>query len=303
MPKSMTGFGRGECIRYDRRFKVELKSVNHRFSEFTIKLPRFLNPFEDRIRRRLAKDITRGKVDVWVSFDSFTQKDITVHVNKGFADAYMDALRKLSVRYRLGELEARPALELLAKNPEVIVFDKFETALSSQTSQQEIWETLSDAMEQAMEQYNQMRNTEGIAMAEDIKTNHEKAMQMLSQIKTRAPLIVEEQAIKLNERMTDMLARMGQSPDEARILTEVAILADKGCINEEIARLESHLKQLASMLKEKEAVGRKMDFIMQELNREANTIGAKSADIQMTQLAVELKSVIEKIREQVQNIE
>lgn len=303
MPKSMTGFGRGECLRYDRRFKVELKSVNHRFSEFTVKLPRFLNPFEDKIRKRLAKDITRGKVDVWVNFESFTPKDITVNVNKGFADAYVEALKSLSSRYGFGELKSVPALELLAKNQDVLVFDKFESALTSDDSKQEIWETLSGALEQAMEQYNRMRDAEGLAMIIDIKNKLSEAMDLLIQIKERAPVIVEEQATKLNERVTDLMTRMNQKPDESRMLTEVAILADKGCINEETARLESHLNQLASMLMEREAVGRKMDFLMQELNREANTIGSKSSDVQMTQLAVELKSVIEKIREQVQNIE
>jgi len=303
MPKSMTGFGRGECLSNDRRFKVELKSVNHRFSEFNVKLPRFLNPFEDRIRKRLAKNIARGKVDVWIDFESYTQKDISININESFADAYVSTLEKLSSRYNFGELPAAPVIELLAKNSEVIVFDKFESALSSEAVQQEIWAALSDALDIAMGKYNDMRETEGIAMVEDIKSNHAKAMELLNKIKARAPLITKEHAAKLHDRITEMLARMEQKPDDGRILTEVSILADKSDINEEIARLESHLQQLVSMLNEKEAVGRKMDFLMQELNREANTIGSKSSDIQMTKLAVELKSVIEKIREQVQNIE
>jgi len=301
MPKSMTGFGRGECIRYDRRFKIELKSVNHRFSEFAIKLPRFLNPFEDRIRKRLAKDITRGKVDVWITFDSFTQKDIIVQVNEGFADAYVEALNALSNRYSLEDMPASTAINLLARNPEVLTFDKFESAMSDDT-QHELWETLSVAMEEAMIQYNSMRETEGRAMVEDIKVNHAKAMSLLDRVIERAPKIIDEHAAKLKERITEMMAKMGQKPDESRMYTEIALMADKGCISEEIARLESHLQQLLTMLDE-DAVGRKMDFLMQELNREANTIGSKSSDVQMTKLAVELKSIIEKIREQVQNIE
>ena len=303
MPKSMTGFGRGECIRYDRRFKVEIKSSNHRYSDFSIKLPRSLNPFEDRIRRRLAKDIARGKVDVWVNFDSFTQRDVVVQVNDVFADAYMDALRALGERYQLGEPGMIPSLELLAKNPEIITFDKFESVLSSAESQQEVWETLSDALELALEQHSIMRGTEGAAMARDIASHHAEAVELLAQIKCRAPIVVQDQAAKLNDRVGELAAQLGQQPDEARLITEIVILADKGCINEEIARLESHLQQLAQMLNEEEAVGRKLDFLMQELNREANTISSKSPDINMTQLAIELKSVIEKIREQVQNIE
>jgi len=301
MPKSMTGFGRGECIRYDRRFKVELKSVNHRFSEFAIKLPRFLNSFEDKIRRRLANEITRGKVDVWVSFDSFTQKDISIQINEGFADSYMAALTALSERYGFEKVPAATAVDLLAKNPEVLAFDKFESAMNSDT-QKELWETLDEALTLAMNQYNLMRDNEGAAMVEDIANHHKNAMALLVQIKERAPQIIDEQADKLKSRINDMIGRMGNKPDDGRILTEIAVLADKGCISEEIARLESHLQQLMSMLKE-ESVGRKMDFLMQELNREANTIGSKTSDIQMTNLAVELKSIIEKIREQVQNIE
>ena len=303
MPKSMTGFGRGECFSNDRRFKVELKSVNHRFSEFNIKLPRFLNPFEDRIRKTLANNIARGKVDVWIDFESYTQKDISININKSFADAYVGALKKLSSRYGFGELTANPAMELLAKNSEVIIFDKFESALSSEEVQQEMWETLSGALNMAMDKYNEMRETEGVAMIEDIRSNHSKAMDLLNDIKTRAPLITKDHAQRLSDRISEMLARLEQKPDDGRILTEISILADKSDINEEIARLESHLQQLFSMLSETEAVGRKMDFLMQELNREANTIGSKSSDVQMTKLAVDLKSVIEKIREQVQNIE
>ena len=303
MPKSMTGFGRGECLSHDRRFKVELKSVNHRFSEFNVKLPRFLNPFEDRIRKRLAAHIARGKVDVWIDFESYTQRDISVSINEGLADAYVATLKSLSERYGLGGLPSGSTIELLAKNPEVIVFDKFESALSSAAVQQEMWETLCTALDQAMMQYNHMRDREGVAMVDDIKNNHGKAMTLLEKVKKRAPLVIKEHATKLHDRISEMLSRMEQKPDEGRLLTEVSVLADKSCINEEIARLESHLHQLASMLKEEGAVGRKMDFLMQEMNREANTIGSKSSDIIMTTLAVELKSIIEKIREQVQNIE
>ena len=302
MLKSMTGFGRGECIRHDRRFKVELKSVNHRFSDFTIKVPRFLNPFEDRIRHRLAKDIVRGKVDVWVNFESFTQDDITIQVNDVYADAYMAALKVLSLRYGLGEVPIN-ALELLAKTPDIIVSDRYESALSTNTSKEEVWEGLSEALEIAIAQYTQMREKEGAALAKDIWEKHERSCALIAEIREQVPQALEEYAARLRDKINDIVAKMGGKADDGRILTEVALMADKSDINEEMTRLESHLEQLASMMQEKGSIGRKMDFLVQELNREANTIGSKSADVTLTKSVVELKSLIEKIREQVQNIE
>jgi uncharacterized protein (TIGR00255 family) len=299
----MTGFGRGECIRHNRRFKVELKSVNHRFNDFTIKVPRFLNPFEDRMRHLLAKNITRGKVDMWVNFESFTPEDITVSVNEVYADAYMGALTRLGARYRLGDIPLGTAIELLAKTPDIIVFDKYESALSSEVVKDEIWATLSEAIMQAITQYNQMRETEGAALVKDIREKYDRVCEIIIEIRKRVPAAVKEHASRLRDRMGELVAKLGNKPDDSRLLTEIALLADKVDINEELTRLESHLAQLAGMLSEDEAVGRKMDFLMQEMNREANTIGSKSTDISMTQSVVELKSLIEKIREQVQNIE
>jgi uncharacterized protein (TIGR00255 family) len=303
MLKSMTGFGRGECICHGRRFRVEIKSVNHRFSDFTIKVPRFLNPFEDRIRHRLAKDIIRGKVDIWVNFESFTSDDITIQVNDVYADAYMNALKKLSARYNLGEVPAETALELLAKTPDVIVSDRYESALSTDTAKDEVWEGLSDALEQALVNYNKMRETEGAALAKDIQEKYGLSRKLVSEIRARVPRAVEEHATKLRDRVNDLTDKLGGKSDDGRLLTEIALLADKSDIDEEMTRLESHYKQLAEMMQEKGAIGRKMDFLVQELNREANTIGSKSADISLTKSVVELKSLIEKIREQIQNIE
>ena len=303
MPKSMTGFGRGESIHKNRRFKVEIKSVNHRFSDFTVKAPRFLNPFEDRIRHRLAVDIIRGKVDIWVNFESFTPEDVTIQVNSVYADAYMNALQSLSSRYNLGDVPTSTALELLIKTPEVLVSDKYENALSSEAAQNEVWEGISFALEDALTQYNNMRKTEGNALIKDITEKYETACALVAEIRKRVPRAVEDYAIKLRERVQNLAGKLGSKADDSRLITEIAVLADKGDINEELSRLESHFQQLATMLAEKEAVGRKMDFLVQELNREANTIGSKSTDMHLTRSVVELKSMIEKIREQVQNIE
>ena len=304
MPRSMTGFGRGECVRYDRRFKVEIKAVNHRYSDITIKLPRFLNFFEDRLRKRLSRDIARGKVDVWVNFESFTQKDVAVNVNEAFADAYMHAMVALMRRYNWGNnVPISHGLELLARNPDVITFDKFETAISTSETQAEMWETLEEALEGALLQFNAMREAEGAALANDIDEKHLRIQDILMQLTARVPIATKEHAAKLKERVTEMLANLGHQLDEGRFLTEIALLVDRSTVDEELTRLDSHLSQMATILKESGAIGRKLDFLVQELNREANTIGSKSTDVELAQLVVELKSEVEKIREQVQNIE
>jgi len=308
MPKSMTGFGRGECLRYDRLFKVEIKSVNHRYNDITIKLPRFLNTFEDKIRKRLSKDITRGKVDCWINFESFATKDITVNINEAYADAYMEALRTLSARYKYGDnIPLKPGLELMAKNPDVFTYNKIDAVLNDGDIQAEIWETLSEAVEAALSQYNTMRETEGAALCADIHSKRQRIQALLSQLAVRVPAALAEQAAKLRERINDMLENIikpaGHQIDEARFVTEVAILADRSTVDEEITRLNSHLIQLDTILKEKVSIGRKLDFLVQELNREVNTIGSKSTDVELARLVVELKSEVEKIREQVQNLE
>jgi len=300
----MTGFGRGQCIRYDRRFKVEIKAVNHRYSDITIKLPRFLNSFEDRIKKRLSRDIARGKVDVWINFDSYTKKDITVNINEAFADAYMEAMGALVSRFKLGEDNLnKTGLELLAKNPDIVTFDKFDAATNDGDIQAEMWETLAEALEMALSQFNNMRIAEGEALAADICEKAQNIRNLKAEIMTRAPIAVEEHAAKVRARITEMLASLGHQMDESRFLTEVAILADRSTIDEELTRLDSHLQQLATMIKEPGAIGRKLDFLVQELNREANTIGSKSTDTELARHVVELKSEIEKIREQIQNIE
>jgi len=299
----MTGFGRGECIRYDRRIKVEIKAVNHRYNDVAIKFPRFLNHLEERIRRRLAQDVIRGKVDMWINFESFAQKDAVVKVDKTLADAYVEVLTELSARYNWGPLQSSPALELLARNPDIITLDKFDFSASTETDIEEIWEALSQALETALLEFNHMRAVEGLAMVRDIEDNRIAAVKVVEEIAARAPQALKEQAIRMRERLTEVVLKLEQRPDDGRLITEMAILADKGCISEEITRLQSHLSQLSTMLQENDAIGRKLDFWVQELNREANTIGSKSGDVGITTLVVELKSLIEKMREQAQNIE
>jgi uncharacterized protein (TIGR00255 family) len=299
MPKSMTGYGRGEHTAHDRRFKVEMKSVNHRYSDVTIKLPRFLNAFEERVRKRLAKNIVRGKVEVWVNFESFTAKDVSVRINTPFADAYMEALTELAAKYELSH--NKPSLQMLASHPEVLGIEKSD--LNDENLQAELWETLSAALEQALANFEAMREAEGTALMYDIKEKKAHIQALLAQIMERAPAVAEDHAGRLRERIEETLAKVNLTMDEGRLLTEIAVFADRSCIDEEVTRLTSHLSQLDAMLSGTDATGRKMDFLVQEFNREANTIGSKSNDVILARLVVDLKSEIEKIREQVQNIE
>jgi len=303
MIKSMTGYGRGECLKNHRKFKVEMKSVNHRYSDFSIRMPRFLNPFEDKIRRRLAKDITRGKVDIWINFESYAAGDVTVKINEIFADAYSNALKHLTNRYQMEEIPSSIVLELMAKTPDIMVFDKYETALNTAEVKNEIWENFSEALEVAISNYNKMRETEGKALASDMLRNHLLIEDLIVLMRGHAPTIIHEHETKLRERIAEIMEKYNASPEDSRILTEIAIIADKSDINEELTRLDSHMKQFKIILSEKQAIGRKLDFLVQEMNREVNTIGSKSNDIELTKYVVELKSIIEKIREQIQNIE
>lgn len=314
---SMTGFGRGECTRYDRRFRVEIKAVNHRYGDYSIRLPRFLNAFEDRIRKRLAADIARGKVDVWVGFESFAERDVTVRVNWAFANAYANVLDEIRKAYGwsgtaagklIGENPGNIELELLARNPDIVSFEKFEAARGDDAVQNELQETLDAALDEALANFNAMRRAEGLALAADIREKAARIRELTAQIAARAPQAVEEHAQKLRERLNELLTRLDESNApaeiaESRFLAEVAVLADRSAIDEELTRLQSHLTQLDDIMHEAAPVGRKLDFLVQELNREANTIGSKSNDTDLTKFVVELKSEVEKIREQVQNVE
>ena len=301
MPCSMTGFGRGDVLEKDRRFKIELKAVNHRYFDFTLKAPRFLYAFEDRIRKRIMQDVSRGKIEIWINFESNSPQDFTVHVNELYADAYKQALEKLCDKFNLGDISKQINLSTLLKAPDILV--KFETVMEDEENREEIWEMLNTALDAAVGSFNKMRLAEGTALVDDIIKNRDSAMQLIDEIRMRLPQFVESNTMKLKNRLKDLCVKLEANLDEDRLISEVAILIDKSDISEELARISSHFEQLRVMLMEKNAVGRKIDFMVQEMNREANTIGAKSHASELTNLAVELKSVIEKIREQAQNIE
>jgi uncharacterized protein (TIGR00255 family) len=293
----MTGYGRGDAVRHGRRFVVEIKSVNHRHYDVSLRFPHSLGAFEENARKLLADGIKRGKADVYARMESFARQDVRVSLNTVVADAYAGALRELAERFRTPD---GVTLAMLAAYKDVFIEDRSVDDAAGA----EIEEGLLAALSEALEAFNAMRDKEGASLRADILEKRGRILAILGEIKERAPLIAEEYARRLRERVAEALEAL-QKPDadEARILTEVALFIDRSCIDEELTRLDSHLAQLAGILNEDGAVGRKLDFLAQEINREANTMGAKSNDAALTRLVLELKSETEKIREQVQNIE
>lgn len=290
--RSMTGYGRGEYMAQDRKFTVEIKSVNHRYNDITIKLPRSLASLEDKIKKQIMKDVFRGKTDVFINFESFSSDDVEVKLNVPLASAYFETLQKLREKLSLG---CENLLEMVAKFPDVITVEK------PQKDETVIWEALHPALTEAVTRFVEMRQEEGEALKADMLRKGENISALVAEVAGRSPIVVGEYKEKLNNRLRELMG--GIDIDPQRIATEVAIFADRGCIDEEITRLESHLVQFADILKEGGQVGRKLDFLVQEMNRESNTIASKANDIQIVQASIALKSEIEKIREQIQNLE
>ena len=290
--RSMTGYGRGEHIAEERKFTVEMKSVNHRYNDMTIKLPRSLASLEDKIKKRIMRDVFRGKTDVYISFETFSADDVDVKLNETLAAAYIEKLNLLEEKFGL---TGGNKLELAAKFPDVITVEK------AQQEEAVIWEALAPALDEAVEKFVAMRTVEGENLKKDILLKGERIKTLVTEVKERSPLVVVEYQEKLNNRLKDLLGSVDVDPQ--RIATEVAIFADRGCVDEEVTRLESHLVQLKDILEGGGQVGRKLDFLIQEMNRESNTIASKANDIQIVKATIELKSEIEKIREQIQNLE
>ncbi len=292
MIRSMTGYGRGENMENDRRFVVEIKSVNHRYNDISIKLPRFMNAMEDAIRKRIMEEIARGKTDVYITFETFSADDMLVKVNQALAGAYVEKINELKMQYGLC---SEDTLGLVAKFADVITVERI------QEEEEVLWKTLLPALDGAIEKFVQMRKREGNALAEDILKKRSHIQELTGLIKGRSPFVTEQYQQKLQSRLKELLQTVEIDPQ--RIAQEVAVFADRSCIDEELIRLESHIQQLKEILHQGGQVGRKLDFLVQEMNREANTIASKANDMEITRCTIELKSEIEKIREQVQNIE
>jgi len=292
MIRSMTGFGMGQYEENGRSFSVEIKSVNHRYSDVSIRLPRQLSYLEDNIKKLLLNNISRGKIDIYISQDKFSEEDISVSVDYVLAESYIKALYELRDKYNL---EDDISVSLISRFPDILNVTK------AKEEDSEVWRILSIAIEKALSGFMAMRENEGEKLAEDIARRAEYIKSIVKSIEARSPEVVQEYKIKLEERIKELLGDV--TIDENRLAAEVAIFADKCSITEEIVRLYSHIDQLLEILHEDQPVGRKLDFLVQEMNREINTIGSKASDMAISKYVVEAKSEIEKIREQIQNIE
>lgn len=294
MVKSMTGYGRARETRNGRDITVEVRSVNNRYLDCTVKMPRAFIFAEDAMKATVQKFASRGKVDVFVTVESSGADESVVAVNEQLAKNYMDALRRLR---QLGgdTISGGISVTDLARMPDVLTVTKAESDLETISSD------LCAVLEMALTAYTSMREAEGRKLAEDIQRRLDTIDAVTRLIEDRSPQTVAEYRQKLLARMQEVL--QGAAVDEARILTEAAIFADKVAVDEETVRLRSHIGQLREMLRSGVPVGRKLDFLIQEINRESNTIGSKCCDLQIARDVVDLKAEIEKIREQVQNIE
>ena len=296
MIRSMTGYGKGVKQAEERSFAVEIRSVNNKYCEFHIRIPRIFNPLEDRLRKQLGERIFRGRVDVSVNFRTNSTQDTKIVYNPALARSYHAVLTEISHKFKLRGHDG-DMLGLIARFPDVVEIDRElgDTAL------EEIWTEMGEAASIAIDNFLAMREAEGASLAANIRQKARKIGQLLSVIEERAPLVTENYREKLKKRMDEAMA--GIAVDEYRFLNEIAHFADKAAIDEEITRLKSHLSQLPHILDEGGAVGRKLDFLAQEMARETNTIGSKANFADITKVVIDLKGEIEKIREQVQNIE
>lgn len=294
MIKSMTGFGRSEYSDGKRNITVEIKSVNHRYSDIFVKMPRRYGFAEDKVKNIVKSRLRRGKIDVSIMVENITENDINIKLNEPIARQYYENLKTLQSTFELcGDI----SLRLLATMPDVM------KAIPDVDDEEEITGAILIPVEEAAANLENMRTIEGEKLAEDLLIKGENIKTLLDKIAERAPLVVVDYTAKLRERIAELLAGSAVVPED-RILTEAAIFADKCAIDEEITRLNSHLLQLKKIIgSDNEAEGKKLDFLVQEMNREANTIGSKANDITITNYMLEIKSEIEKIREQVQNIE
>lgn len=292
MIKSMTGFGRSEIVKGNRKISVEIKSVNHRYLEAGIKMPKKLNVFESRMRDLLKKYATRGKIDIFINYEDDSESQVNLKFSQNIADEYMAIFNNMSEKYNL---KNDMTVGGLARFPEVITMDEV------QEDEEELWHFIEEAMKAALEQFVNTRILEGENLKKDLLGKLDHMEELVAFVEKRSPEIMKEYRSKLESKVKELLG--DTTIDESRIATEVIIYADKICVDEETVRLRSHIEHARKCLNEEGGIGRKMDFIAQEMNREANTTLSKANDIEISNAAIDLKTEIEKVREQIQNIE
>ncbi len=292
MIKSMTGFGRCEIVENSRKITVEMKSVNHRYLDVNIKMPKALSYFESAIRGELKNYIARGKVDVFITYEDLSEKTSSVRYNRQVAAEYLGYLRQMAEEFGL---EDDIRVSTLSKCPEVLTMEE------AGTDEEELWKELQKAIQGAAGIFVESRVAEGEHLRVDLTEKLDGMLELVDHIAERSPKMLEEYRRKLEEKVRELL--QDTAVDESRLLTEVTIFADRVCVDEEIVRLRSHIGITKATLTEGGSIGRKLDFIAQEMNREANTILSKANDLEISNYAIELKTEIEKVREQIQNIE
>jgi uncharacterized protein (TIGR00255 family) len=292
MIKSMTGFGRGEYADEKRRFTVEIKSVNHRYLDVNIKMPKKLNFFESSIRSLLKEYMERGKVDLYITYEDYSEDNFSLQYNESLAGEYLKYLRQMAETF---SLEDDIRVSTLSRYPDVFVME--EQALD----EKELWSGLETALREACTQFADSRVKEGEHLCGDLIGKLDKMLTYVDYIEERSPEIMKDYRTRLEEKLKDILA--DRQIDESRIATEVVIYADKVCVDEETVRLRSHITAARDALISGGGIGRKLDFIAQEMNREANTILSKANNLEISDVGINLKTDIEKVREQIQNIE
>ncbi len=292
MIKSMTGFGRSEIVTAEYKVSVEMKAVNHRYLDLSIKMPKKLNYFEAAIRNQLKTRIQRGKVDVFISYEDYTEEKLCLKYNASLAAEYMEYCRRMQEQFGI---DNDMTVSKLARMPEVLTMDQ------EPEDEEQIWKVLSKAVEEAAEKFVESRVQEGEKLKADLIGKLDLMAELVEFITARSPQIVAEYRQKLEERVREFLENA--SIDDNRIAAEVTIFADKICVDEEMVRLHSHIDATRRELEQGGSVGRKLDFIAQEMNREANTTLSKANDLELADKAIILKTEIEKVREQIQNIE
>lgn len=292
MIKSMTGFGRCELSNEKRKITVELKSVNHRYLDINIRMPKKLNFFEAAIRSLLKEYMQRGKVDVFISYEDFSEQTMAVKYNSAIAKEYLSYLQQMAEEF---QLENDIKVSTLSRYPEILTMEE------QAPDEDELWSMLAQAIREACTQFTVARTSEGEHLKTDLVEKLHHMASNVEKVEQRAPQILTEYRAKLQGKVQELLG--DTQIDEARLSTEIILFADKICTDEETVRLKSHITSMLQALEGDEGIGRKLDFIAQEMNREANTILSKSNDLETSGIAIELKTEIEKVREQIQNIE
>lgn len=291
MIKSMTGYGKANLSKKEREYQVEIRSVNHRYLDISVKMPRVLSYLEEEVKKEISSKVKRGKIDVFITFENNSTEGKEIKINTEIAKIYIDELKKLAKQ------------EEISANIEVTEISKFPDVLSIQNNQEDetIKNELLETVSQATEKLVQMRTIEGSKIAEDLLVRIKAIQEKVKEISSLSTGLIEEYVVKLESRIKEILKN--QELDEARLAQEVVIYADKCSVEEEVTRLKSHISQFEKLLNTEEAIGKKLDFIIQEMNRETNTIGSKANNLEITNDVIDVKTELENIREQIQNIE